>query len=108
MQLDKIKMIYIIVISIISAIAFLALAVFTPWWYLAFFTCVSMAIFGITYFRYNRQKHPEEYKKTNKFNPDARIVTNGSKIGTVITIVVLALNILAGAAVFLAVMLFSS
>ena len=101
-------MIWIIALSIISAIAFLAVAVLTPWWYFAVFTCVSVIIFGITYSRYNRQKHPEEYKKTDNFNADARTITNGSKAGAVITVIVLTLNIVAGVAVLIADLLFST
>ena len=101
-------MVWIIALSIVSAIAFLAIAILTPLWYFGIFTCVSVIIFGITYSRYNRQKHPEEYKKTDNFNANARIVTNGSKAGMIITAVVLALNILAGVALLIADMLFSS
>ena len=86
-------MIVIIVLSIISAIATLLLAVFTEHLFFLVFTVISLVIFGISYSKYNRQKHPEEYKKTDNFNPDARIVANGSKAGLIITAVVLCVMI---------------
>ena len=82
-------MLLIIILSIIFSIACFAVAVFSDAYFFLAFAVVFLIIFGITYSRYNHQKHPEEYKKTNNFNPNARLVANGSKAGTVITICVL-------------------
>ncbi|MBQ7203588.1 MAG: hypothetical protein IJS03_06195 [Eubacterium sp.] len=87
-------MIYIIIFSIVFAVACLGVAVFSEAYVLLVFAVLSLIIFGITYSRYNKQKHPEEYKKTDNFNPNARIVANGSKAGTIITVCMLAILVI--------------
>lgn len=82
-------MLFIIIFSLIFAIACFAVAAFGEAYFFLAFAVVFLVIFGITYSRYNHQKHPEEYKKTNNFNPNARLVANGSKAGTIITVCVL-------------------
>ena len=87
-------MIYIIILSLITAIATLLLAVFTEHFLFLVFTVISLIIFGVSYSKYNHQKHPEEYKKTDNFNPDARLVANGSKAGIIITACVLGIMVI--------------
>ena len=87
-------MIYIIILSLITAIATILLAVFTEHLLFLVFTVISLIIFGVSYSKYNHQKHPEEYKKTDNFNPDARLVANGSKAGIIITLCVLGVMVI--------------
>ncbi|MBR1761779.1 MAG: hypothetical protein IJ731_00250 [Eubacterium sp.] len=82
-------MIFTIVISLILAIACIAVAAFFEVYFFLVFAVAFLVVFAITYSKYNRRKHPEEYKKTNNFNPNARLVANGSKAGTIITVCVL-------------------
>lgn len=86
-------MIFVIVFSLLFAIACLCLAVFTEAYFFLIFTVLSLLIFGVTYSSYNKQKHPEEYKRTNNFNTNARIVANGSKAGIIITTILLAVMV---------------
>ncbi len=82
-------MLLIIIFSLVFALACFTVAVFTEVYAFLAFAVVFLIVFGITYSKYNHQKHPEEYKRTNNFNPNARLVANGSKAGTIITVCVL-------------------